>query len=124
MQYHAAFLALHRAALVAPSSFYKAAVEKHCNTGLYKDRVRRGESICSASAQAIARITIELTEQNAYTNCLSADAPLLACTALAVLVLKGSSKLLRATNYEVRACYTHDLAITDQDISCSKRAQR
>jgi hypothetical protein len=124
MQYHAAFLALHRAALVAPSSFYKAAVEKHCNTALYKDRVRRGESICSASAQAIARITIELTEQNAYTNCLSADAPLLACTALAVLVLKGSSKLLRATNYEVRLCLTHDLAIADQDISCSKRAQR
>ena len=110
MQHHVAYLALHRAALVAPASFYRGAVERHCNTGLYKDRLSRGESICSASAQAVARMTIELTEQSAYTSCLSADAPMLACTALAVLVLKGSSKLLRATNYEVCFCYTHDCA--------------
>lgn len=101
MQYHVGCLALHRAALVAPASFFKAAVEKHYNTGTYRDRVKRGESICAASAQTIARITVELTEQNTHRKCLSADAPMLACTALAVLVLKGSSKLLRATNYEV-----------------------
>jgi hypothetical protein len=101
MQYHVACLSLHRAALVAPSAFFKAAVEKHYSAGMYRERVRRGESICSNSAQAIARMTIELTEQNAYKKCLSAEPPMLACTALAVLVLKGSSKLLRATNYEV-----------------------
>lgn len=101
LQYHGTCLALYRAALVAPASFFKAAVERHYSTGTYKERVRRGESICSASAQAIARITVELTEQNAYRKCLSAESPLLACTALAVLVLKGSSKRLQATNYEV-----------------------
>ena len=103
-QYHIACLALHRAALVAPTLFFRTAVDKHYSTGLYKDRVRRGESICSHSAQEIARIALELTEQDAYTTPLSADAPMLACTALAVLVLKGSSKLLRATRYEVRTC--------------------
>lgn len=102
IQYHATCLALHRAALIAPTFFFKAAVEKHYNQGMHKDRVKRGESICSASAQAIARITIELIEQTAYTQCLTADAPMMACAALAVLVLKGSSKLLRATHYEVR----------------------
>lgn len=101
LQYHGTCLALHRAALVAPVSFFKAAVERHYSTGMYKERVRRGESICSTSAQAIARITIELTEQAAYRKCLSAESPLLACTALAVLVLKSSWNRLRATNYEV-----------------------
>ena len=102
VQYHQALIALHRAALIAPTISFEAEVASQCADDPSQFRLRRGESICVNSARAIARLTLELADRKINSRLLTAGPPLLACIVIAISLMKNSSSRLQAADLEVR----------------------
>ncbi|KAF7596867.1 hypothetical protein BBP40_011912 [Aspergillus hancockii] len=105
IQYHETLIALHRAALIAPTSSFDAEVERHCSEEPSKFRLRNGESICVNSARAIAKLSIELSERGAASRLIPVGSALLACIVLAIYLMKSSGSRLLAMDLELlKAC--------------------
>jgi len=101
IQYHQTMIALHRAALIAPSKTFEAEVLKHCPDEPSQYRLIGGETICVNSARAIAKITSELVVRKITSRLLNGGPPLLACIVLAIYLIKNADSPLRSSDLEV-----------------------
>jgi hypothetical protein len=97
MMYHEAMITLHRAALIAPNASFEAEVEKEGPDDPSRFRLLGGESICINSARAIAKLSIELSDQKTDTRLLPAGVPLLACIVLAIYLIKHPDSRMQST---------------------------
>lgn len=105
MQYNQAIIALHRAALVAPSTPFEREVSEHCSDLPSQYRLKKGESICVNSARAIARLVIELVDRGTDSVICSNGPPFLACIVLGIHLIKDSSGRLQPADLEIfKAC--------------------
>lgn len=104
IQYQETLIALHRAALIAPSASFNAEVARHCADEPFQFRLRNGESICVNSARAIAKVSIELSEKNSDSRLIPAGPSLLACIVLAIYLMKHPGSKLQAMDLQVRDC--------------------
>lgn len=105
IQYNQAMIALHRAALIAPSKPFEREVSEHCSDQPSQHRLKKGESICVNSARAIARLAIDLEDRGTNSVICSTGPPLLACIVLGIYLMKNSSSRLQAADVELlRAC--------------------
>ena len=88
-QWHGSMIALHRAALIAPSGFFDAEVDRYCTDETPgKFRLKRGEQICVSSARSIIRLSLDVVEQGCESRLLNAGPALLACVAIAISLMK------------------------------------
>ena len=88
-QWHGSMIALHRAALIAPSGFFDAEVDRYCaDETPGKFRLKRGEQICVSSARSIIRLSLDVVEQGCESRLLTAGPALLACVAIAISLMK------------------------------------
>jgi hypothetical protein len=101
IQFHQSMIALHRAALIAPTSTFDAEVERHCPDDPSKFRLKRGALICAESARAIIRLSLEAQESKAESRIFSAGPLLLACAALSILLMKNPRGKAQAADLEV-----------------------
>ncbi|KAH7313057.1 fungal-specific transcription factor domain-containing protein [Rhexocercosporidium sp. MPI-PUGE-AT-0058] len=111
IQYYQALIALHRAALIAPTATFQSEVTKHNFDDSSKLRLLAGEAICVSSARSIARLTIELSDRNVQSRILTAGPPLMACIVLGIALIKNAGSRSMAADLELlKACaeYTAD----------------
>ncbi|KAK0102121.1 hypothetical protein ONS96_006085 [Cadophora gregata f. sp. sojae] len=111
IQYYQALIALHRAALIAPSSTFQSEVAKYTFDDSSKLRLLAGEAICVNSARSIARLTIELSDRNVQSRIMTAGPPLMACIVLGISCIKNVGSRSMAADLELlKACveYTAD----------------
>jgi hypothetical protein len=101
IQYYQALIALHRAALVAPTAIFHSEVTKHSFDDSSKLRLLAGEAICVSSARSIARLTIELSDRNVQSRILTAGPPLMACIVLGISLIKNAGSRSMAADLEV-----------------------
>lgn len=105
MQYNQAMIALHRAALIAPSQPFEQEVSNHCSDQPSQYRLKKGESICVNSARSIARLSIELADRGAHSIVCPIGSSLLACIVLGIYLMKNTSSRLQAADVEtLKAC--------------------
>lgn len=105
MQYHQTMIALHRAALVAPTATFEREISTHCPDQASLSRLRKGESICVNSARSIARLAVELVDSSLNSRLLTCGPPILACIVLSIYLMKSSVNRLHASDLELlRAC--------------------
>ncbi|KAH6717199.1 fungal-specific transcription factor domain-containing protein, partial [Leptodontidium sp. MPI-SDFR-AT-0119] len=105
IQYYQALIALHRAALVAPTATFHSEVTKHSFDDSSKRRLLAGEAICVSSARSIARLTIELSDRNVHSRILTAGPPLMACIVLGISLIKNAGSRSMAADLELlKAC--------------------
>ncbi|EED13678.1 conserved hypothetical protein [Talaromyces stipitatus ATCC 10500] len=98
MMYHEAMITLHRAALIAPNANFEAEVEKEGPDDSSRFRILGGESICINSARAIAKLSIELSDQKTDTRLIPIGVPLLACIVLAIYQIKHPDSRMQSTD--------------------------
>ncbi|OGM51304.1 hypothetical protein ABOM_000361 [Aspergillus bombycis] len=101
IQFHETLIALHRAALIAPTANFDAEIEKHCADEPSKFRIRNGESICVNSARAIAKLSIELSERGTASRLIPVGSLLLACIVLAIYLMKNPKSRLQTMDLEL-----------------------
>ncbi|PLB44130.1 hypothetical protein P170DRAFT_416548 [Aspergillus steynii IBT 23096] len=105
IQYQETLIALHRAALIAPSASFNSEVARHCADEPSQFRLRNGESICISSARAIAKLSIELLERDSDSRLIPAGPSLLACIVLAIYLMKHPGSKLQAMDLQLlKAC--------------------
>ncbi|KAI9035854.1 uncharacterized protein KD926_002836 [Aspergillus affinis] len=105
IQYQETLIALHRAALIAPSASFNGEIAQHCADEPSQFRLRNGESICVNSARAIAKVSIELSERDADSRLIPAGPSLLACIVLAIYLMKHPESKLQAMDLQLlKAC--------------------
>ena len=98
-------IALHRAALVAPTASYEAEISKHCPDEATRYRLKRGESVCVNSARSISRIVVELSDRRTDSQIMSTGPAGLACIVLSLYLMKHPCSRMRATDLELlKAC--------------------
>ncbi|KAI7977695.1 hypothetical protein EIK77_010286 [Talaromyces pinophilus] len=102
IMYHESMITLHRAALIAPNASFEAEVEKEGPDDTSRFRILGGESICINSARAIAKLSIELSDQKTDTRLIPAGVPLLACIVLAIYLIKHPDSRMQSTDLQVR----------------------
>ncbi|PVH82700.1 hypothetical protein DL98DRAFT_619048 [Cadophora sp. DSE1049] len=100
IQYYQALIALHRAALIAPTSTFQSEVAKYNFDDSSKLRLLAGEAICVNSARSIARLTIELSDRNVQSRIMTAGPPLMACIVLGISVIKNAGSRSMAADLE------------------------
>ncbi|KAK1145227.1 hypothetical protein N8T08_004380 [Aspergillus melleus] len=100
IQYQETLIALHRAALIAPSASFTEEIARHCADEPSQFRLRNGESICVNSARAIAKVSIELSERDADSRLIPAGPSLLACIVLAIYLMKHPESRLQAMDLQ------------------------
>ncbi|KAE8383076.1 hypothetical protein BDV26DRAFT_303976 [Aspergillus bertholletiae] len=101
IQFHETLIALHRAALIAPTANFDAEIQKHCSDEPSKFRMRNGESICVNSARAIAKLSIELSERGTASRLITVGSSLLACIVLAIYLMKNLKSRLQIMDLEL-----------------------
>ncbi|KAE8136070.1 hypothetical protein BDV38DRAFT_294112 [Aspergillus pseudotamarii] len=101
IQFHETLIALHRAALIAPTANFDAEIEKHCSDEPSKFRLRNGESICVNSARSIAKLSIELSERGTASRLIPVGSSLLACIVLAIYLMKNPKSRLQTMDLEL-----------------------
>lgn len=101
VQYHQTVIALHRAALIAPTMSFDIEVSSLLAGHPSQHRVRKGEAICVSSARTIARIAIDLDDKKASSRALTVGPILLACIVLAIALMKEPKSRLRAADLGV-----------------------
>jgi hypothetical protein len=101
IQYFQTVIALHRAALIAPTSRFLLEVASHEFDDSSRLRLQAGESICVNSARSIARLIIELSDRNVQSLILTGTPYLLACIVLGISMVKNRRSLSMAADLEV-----------------------
>ena len=103
IQYYQTIIALHRAALIVPTSTFQSEVVKHSFDDSSRLRLLAGEAICVSSARSIARLTMELSDRNVQSRILTAGPQLLACIVLGISLIKNTRRRIMAADLEVGA---------------------
>jgi len=101
IQYYQAIIALHRAALIVPTTTFQSEVSKHSFDDSSRLRLLAGEAICVSGARTIARLTIELSDRSVESRILTAGPQLLACIVLGISLIKNTSS--RSTGSRIMA---------------------
>lgn len=101
IQYYETMISLHRAALVSPISSFRSEVDLYCSDDPSRIRLQSGEAICISSARSIAKLAIELTDQNNESRIINASPILLACVVMGVSLVKNPGRRMQATDLEV-----------------------
>ncbi|KAJ9657923.1 hypothetical protein H2198_004006 [Neophaeococcomyces mojaviensis] len=108
IQYHQAMIALHRAALIAPTAQFEAEVARQCPDEPSRFRLKGGEMICIKSARSIARLMIELADKKTESRIVTAGPAMLACIVIAIYTAKNPAGRMQAADLELlKACATH-----------------
>ncbi|KAL2867670.1 uncharacterized protein BJX67DRAFT_387602 [Aspergillus lucknowensis] len=108
LEYHAAMIALHRAALIAPRSKIEEEVMKYCPDDPSRFRLANGESVCVNSARAIAKLSIDLQDRRLDSCLIPSGTAMLACIALAVYLMKHPRSRLQAMDMQLlKACLAY-----------------
>ncbi|RHZ52903.1 uncharacterized protein CDV56_102392 [Aspergillus thermomutatus] len=102
IQYHSAMITL-----LAASSRLEAEVSRYCAEDPSQHRLRRGESICVASARAIAKLSVEIGDRKADSRVLSGGPFLLASIVLAIYLVKQPGSRLQAMDLQVITVNPH-----------------
>lgn len=101
IQYNQAMIALHRAALIAPTAMFDTEITRECPDEPSKARLKSGESICMKSARSIARLTIELADRKIHSCILTSGPALSACIVLAIYLVKHPHARMVASDLEL-----------------------
>ncbi|KAF4551083.1 Fungal specific transcription factor domain-containing protein 49 [Elsinoe fawcettii] len=105
IQYHQTMIALHRAALIAPSGTFESEIRTHLPDDASNFRLLNGENICVNSARSIARLAIEIDSRGAHSRILSPGPYLLACIVLGIFLLKRPRSKFAGSDLELlKAC--------------------
>lgn len=108
IQYHQTMIALHRAALIAPTTQFEAEVTRQCPDEPSRFRLKGGELICVKSARSIARLMIELADKRTESRIITAGPATLACIVLAIYIAKNPAVRMQAADLELlKACASH-----------------
>lgn len=108
IQYHQAMIALHRAALIAPTTQFEAEVMRQCPDEPSKYRLKGGETICVKSARSIARLMMELADKRLESRIITAGPAMLACIVIAIHLAKNPGARMQAADLELlKACAAH-----------------
>lgn len=108
IQYHQSMIALHRAALIAPTALYQNETERQCPHEPSKIRLKGGEIICVKSARSIARLMMELADRKADSRILTVGPAMLACIVLGIYITKNPANRMQAADLELlKACAMH-----------------
>jgi hypothetical protein len=116
IQFHNCMIAIHRAALISPRQTFDAEVEKYCPDEPGKARLKRGELICTDSARAMIRLSLEMVESKAESRLFSTGPVLLACIVLSISLLKNPRGKMRSSDLEV--CFWFSLTSTWHSTDC------
>lgn len=101
IQYYQTMISLHRAALVSPISSFRSEVDLYCSEDPSRTRLQSGEAICISSARSIAKLAVELADQNIESRIMNASPLLLACIVLGISLVKNPGRRMQATDLEV-----------------------